>query len=69
MAEGNEISCTIERAQELTGYTRQQLYQAINAGRLTTWKVGRRRMTSPQYLRAMVEADQLASNGKGRAAA
>jgi hypothetical protein len=67
MDQSNEISCTLERAQELTGYSRQRLYQAISAGRLKTWKAGRRRMTSPKYLREMIELDQRASE-QGRAA-
>jgi hypothetical protein len=66
--ETKEISCTLERAQELTGYTRQRLYQAISAGKLKTWKAGRRRMTSPKYLQEMIELDQHASNG-GKVAA
>jgi len=67
MDQRNEIACTMERAEEITGYSRSRLFAAASAGRLKTWKVGRRRMTSPKYLREMVEADQRASE-TGKAA-
>ena len=59
-----ELSCTMERAEELTGYTRTRLYDAIANGRLKTWKAGRRRMTSPTYLAEMIEKDQCETTGK-----
>ena len=64
MKDLREISCTMERAVELTGYSKRRLYQAVTDGRLKTWKAGRRRMTSPKFLEEMIEADQRVSMGK-----
>lgn len=57
------FACDMQEAVRLTGYSRSRLYQAISDGRLKSWRVGRKRMTSPNDLRTLVEADRAASEG------
>jgi hypothetical protein len=57
------LACDMREAERLTGYSRSRLYLKMGVGELKTWKVGRKRVTSPTYLREMIEADRLASEG------
>lgn len=58
---------SISEVAESAGLSRQTVYNEINAGRLKTFKVGRRRLVSPAALREWVgRLEQVAS---GRSAA
>lgn len=68
MAPGIEpIACTMETAAQLSGYSNTRLYAAIAAGRLKSWKVGKRRMTTPAFIREMIVLDQRQSEGSDAA--
>jgi hypothetical protein len=59
-----DLACTMKRAEEISGYTRSRLYQAVKQGRLRTWMVGKRRMTKPAYIQQMIDADERDSLGE-----
>jgi excisionase family DNA binding protein len=48
------VGLSVNEVLTSTGLARATLYREINAGRLTTYKVGRRRVISPQALAAWV---------------
>ena len=47
---------SVPEVMESTGLSRQTVYNEINAGRLRTFKVGRRRLVSPAALADWVAA-------------
>lgn len=59
-----EISLTLRRAAEITGYSETRIRQAVASGRLKSWRVGKRRMTKPAYVQEMIDADERDSLGK-----
>ncbi|WP_083490818.1 helix-turn-helix domain-containing protein [Stenotrophomonas humi] len=50
------LSYTTDEACAVTGLNRNALYRAMNAGQLSTFKVGKRRMVSARALREFIEA-------------
>ncbi len=50
------LTTTIEGARKATGLGTTKIYELINSGKLSTVKVGRRRLVRTDSLRALVEA-------------
>lgn len=50
------LSYTTDEACAVTGLNRNALYRAMNAGLLSTFKVGKRRMVSARALREFIDA-------------
>ena len=48
-APAGAVAFSIETLAARTGLSRSYLYEQIKAGRLRTFKVGKRRLTTPQY--------------------
>ena len=46
-----KIALSIKEAEQATGLGHTQIYEEINADRLKTYKVGRRRFTTLEWLR------------------
>jgi len=51
-----KITTTVKEACEMTGLGKTLVYQLINAGKIKTTTVGRRRLVSVDSIRALVEA-------------
>ena len=63
----NRLAYTIDETCETTGFGRTRVYAEIAAGRLTTFKVGRRRMVTSRALSEWI--DELERTGSAKAAA
>ncbi len=59
---------TMPETCEALGFGHQKLYDEINAGRLKTYKVGRRRYASEEAIRQYIR-DREAESGNSNAAA
>ena len=51
MSEAEKIALTMKQAEKAAEIGHTQLYKEVNSGRLKTYKVGRRRYTTPEWLR------------------
>jgi len=49
------ITCTIDEAVRISGISRSRIYQLIDDGKLTTTKIGSRRLVFVSSLRALLE--------------
>lgn len=51
-----KVTLAVEEVMSLTGLSRQTIYDEINIGRLTSFKLGRRRLISRAALEAWISA-------------
>ena len=51
-----KIALTMKQAEKAAEIGHTQLYKEVNSGRLKTYKVGRRRYTTPEWLREWQQA-------------
>ncbi len=56
-----KLSYTVGQAVDLTGASRTRIYEAIAAGQLKTFKLGRRRLMTRDALESWIQAHQAAS--------
>lgn len=49
------ITCTIDDAVRISGISRSRIYQLIDGGKLTSTKIGNRRLVFVSSLRALLE--------------
>jgi len=47
----SKIALSVKETEDTTGLGHTQIYKEINSRRLKTYKVGRRRFTTPEWLR------------------
>lgn len=52
------VGYSIDETARMFGVCRQTVYNAVNAGHLKTFKMGRRRLVSPEAARAYVRAQE-----------
>jgi excisionase family DNA binding protein len=52
------LTCTVRKAEQLSGVGRTTIYKAIGDGRLVSTKVGRRRLIILASLRQMLGVDR-----------
>jgi excisionase family DNA binding protein len=54
----NRLGHSFKEAENITGLCRTTLWKAINAGKLKSYKVGRRVLFSPDHLKEFLEAHE-----------